>query len=687
MTSPKVSVCIDSFNYGRFLPEAIESVLGQSFQDIEVIISDDCSTDDSFAIAQRYAEQDSRIRATRNAHNLGMVKNRNAGLTRARGEYVKTLHADDFLCSPEALGRMVAELESNPAVSLVASARQIVDEKSQPVETWSCFEQRRPIAGTTVINLCLFEQRNLIGGPSAVMFRRRLASRGFSEAFFVMADLEMWFHLLEQGCFSYIHEPLCAFRQHGRQQTEKDRSSLAPALENRELLRRYLDRPYVRFRRWIRRYLEYDAVRRIVRRSRKLGTGGEAVEEAICEFGGWGKYRAKAAKHRYREALLKIRRLYERHLRRPAKPKARRHPVGINLAGFAQSVYGIGESSRAMWRAVQATGLPCVLVNVRSRMHSNADESLAQFSDKNPYSVNLMTFSFDYSRRFFRDMGRNFFAGRFNIGLWYWEQEHFPVRWHSAFDYYDEIWVPTEFTRGAIAAVSPIPVRKITYPFQLNEAEATPNRRDFGIAEDEFVFLFTFDFLSTTHRKNPGAVIEAFRAVFGDHDGAMLVLKSINQGHDPAGREVLGRQAAGANVLFLDEHISAAGMLSLFASADCYVSLHRSEGLGLGMVQAMYLGKPVIATGYSGNLDFMNSGNSLLVDYEMTELHEDAGAYERGSHWAAPKVEQAAGFMRYVFEHQEEGRALGRRAAADIRRTLDPARTAAEIQQRVRELG
>ncbi len=103
MTSPKVSVCIDSFNYGRFLPEAIESVLGQSFQDFEVIISDDCSTDDSFAIAQRYAERDDRIRAMQNAHNLGMVKNRNAGLALARGEYVKTLHADDFLCSPEAL--------------------------------------------------------------------------------------------------------------------------------------------------------------------------------------------------------------------------------------------------------------------------------------------------------------------------------------------------------------------------------------------------------------------------------------------------------------------------------------------------------------------------------------------------------------------------------------------------------
>src|SRR4051794_29249561 len=221
---PKVSVCIDSFNYGRFLSEAIESVLGQSFTNFEIVILDDCSTDDSFEIAQRYASQDSRVRALRNSANLGMVKNRNACLAQARGDYVKWLHADDFLCSPEALGRMTAALDNNKAVSLVASARRIVSEDSNPVDTWSCFDQERPIAGTTVINRCLFEQRNLIGGPSAVMFRRPLATRGFDEAFFVMADMEMWFHLLEQGSFVYIREPLCAFRTHSRQQTEKDRS-------------------------------------------------------------------------------------------------------------------------------------------------------------------------------------------------------------------------------------------------------------------------------------------------------------------------------------------------------------------------------------------------------------------------------------------------------------------------------
>jgi glycosyltransferase involved in cell wall biosynthesis len=351
-------------------------------------------------------------------------------------------------------------------------------------------------------------------------------------------------------------------------------------------------------------------------------------------------------------------------------------------------VYGIGESSRAYWRAVQATGLPCALINVRSRVHSNADESVVEFAKENPYRINFMTFSFDYSRRFFRDMGPRFFAGRYNIALWYWEQEHFPIRWHAAFDYYDEIWVPTRFTQQAFAAVSPIPVHKITYPFSLNEGEAIPNRSRFGLPDDSYVFLFNFDFHSTVQRKNPGALIEAFRRAFRPDDKAVLVLKSINREAEPAARTALGAQSHGlTNVIFLDAHIPGAEMNSLFASADCYVSLHRSEGLGLGMAQAMYLGKPVIATGYSGNLDFMNSENSLLVKHTMTELDVDVGAYERGSHWAEPDLEQAATYMRWLYETQEAGRALGARAAASIRQTLNPHLTTNEILGRVRELG
>jgi glycosyltransferase involved in cell wall biosynthesis len=213
-----------------------------------------------------------------------------------------------------------------------------------------------------------------------------------------------------------------------------------------------------------------------------------------------------------------------------------------------------------------------------------------------------------------------------------------------------------------------------------------PDRRRFGLPDNAFVFLFTFDFFSTIQRKNPAAVIAAFRRAFRRDDAAVLVLKSINWEHDPAPRESLERESEGMKVVFMDAHISVAEMNALFASADCYVSLHRAEGFGLGMAQAMYLGKPVIGTNYSGNLEFMNSDNSLLVDYAMTELDQDAGSYECGSRWAEPNVEHAANLMRWVYEHRMESEAFGARAAADIRRTLDTNITAAEISGRVREL-
>ncbi len=163
-------------------------------------------------------------------------------------------------------------------------------------------------------------------------------------------------------------------------------------------------------------------------------------------------------------------------------------------------------------------------------------------------------------------------------------------------------------------------------------------------------------------------------------------MKSINWEHDRAGRAALAERAGEARVIFLDPHLTGAEVNSLFASVDSYVSLHRSEGLGLGMAQAMYLGKPVIGTGYSGNLEFMNSENSLLVNYSMTELEEDAGPYERGTHWAAPDAEHAGSLMRWVYENPAESAALGARASASIRRRLNPEKTAREIRERMGEI-
>jgi len=680
MLSPKVSVCIDVHNYDAFLPDAIESVLQQDFGDFEIIIVDDASQDRSFEIARSYAARDQRVIARQNSGNLGMVKNRNACLRLAQGEYVKFLHADDFLCRNDALEKLVSILDGNAGISLVACAMQVLDSSAKKSRRWSFFEEGKPVTGTTVITRCLRERRNLVGSPSATMFRRDRGLRGFDENLFHSADWEMWLHLLEQGSFGYLAEPLVTYRKHDNQQTEKDKQTLTQAEDHLNILKRYLERPYVRLSKLCKSYLRHRAIADYAKRSRQLGRPeGKAL---VAASGAFAFHALSPVFFAYRQGL-QLRRGWRPKIR-PAAPE--KFSPGLNVAGFFQGEYGIGASSRAFCQVIQHSALPAVYINIPSRDQRNLDRTYDRFSETNPHSVNLMTFSFDYARRFSRDQGSRFFKDRYNIALWYWELEKFPPRWHHCFDFYDEIWTTTTFCQKSLAEVSPIPVTRIGYPF-FEENPPVSESRDFGFKPDSFLFLFSFDFHSVVQRKNPDALIAAFKKAFGaGKDDVCLILKTINAHRHVEQAESLRRATQGLNVIWISEHLDGLGMKQLFATADCYVSLHRSEGLGLGMAQAMSLGKPVIATGYSGNMDFTTPTNSLLVRYQLAELEQDHGVYEKGNFWAEPDTDQAAEHMRWVFENREESRQLGERARADLHQTMSPTTALAHMRRRLGEI-
>jgi len=224
-SQPKISVLVPTYNYARFLPEAIESVLAQEFRDFELLIVDDCSSDDTAGVVQPFCARDARVRFAANPSNLGMVNNWNCCLEQARGEYIKFLFGDDKLCHPQALGKMVALLERHPSATLAASARVILDDKSKVVDVW------RPLTegchnGREIITAYLMENgKTLVGEPSAVLFRKSDARRGFDARYRQIVDVEMWFHLLENGDLAYTREPLCAFRCHPLQQTERNTDS------------------------------------------------------------------------------------------------------------------------------------------------------------------------------------------------------------------------------------------------------------------------------------------------------------------------------------------------------------------------------------------------------------------------------------------------------------------------------
>ncbi len=245
MSQPKVTVCMPVFRGGEFICDAIESVLAQDFRDFEFLIVDDCSGDGTDEIVERCASRDHRVIFKVNDSQLGMVANWNHCLKMARGQYVKFLFQDDIFTSPESLGKMVRVLDDDPAVSLVASCRRIIDRNSVAINDESFFCSSVSAKGFDIIRYCILKHGNVIGEPSAVLFRKEQAARGFNLKYRQIVDLEMWFYLLEQGQFAYIGEPLCGFRVHSGQQTRKNIMDLVHVDDYNLLYNEYLSRWYL----------------------------------------------------------------------------------------------------------------------------------------------------------------------------------------------------------------------------------------------------------------------------------------------------------------------------------------------------------------------------------------------------------------------------------------------------------
>jgi glycosyltransferase involved in cell wall biosynthesis len=248
----------------------------------------------------------------------------------------------------------------------------------------------------------------------------------------------------------------------------------------------------------------------------------------------------------------------------------------------------------------------------------------------------------------------------------------------------DEIWVGGSFMGKAIAEVSPVPV--IHMPHIVNVPPTQPDRQRFGIPKGEYVFLFMFDFFSTTARKNPAAVIESFRKAFGPNDAVRLFLKSMN-GSNSEEFARLRKLAQGLKVTFLDRALNGEERFVLLASCDAFVSLHRAEGFGLCLAEAMAMGKPVIATGWSGNMDYMDTNNSLPVRFELKELAEDSPPYRAGTLWAEPDTDHAAELMRKIWRDTALAEQIGTRARGDIKKNFSPEAIGEKMMARLNLVG
>jgi glycosyltransferase involved in cell wall biosynthesis len=375
---------------------------------------------------------------------------------------------------------------------------------------------------------------------------------------------------------------------------------------------------------------------------------------------------------------------------RPAAPVADAD-VAVRVSGYLGHTLGLGAAARGYVRALGAAAVPVTTVSVPLH-HLERPQALADDYGHHGYEdlihdgshgFELIAVNADELPGFVARLGEDYFEGP-RIGIWGWETNTIPPRWQQAFALVDEIWVYSRFMAENIGAVAPVPVIALPPPVQRPQSPAEPQR--LGVP-DGFLFLFVFDYLSTVQRKNPVGLVEAFARAFAPEEGPQLLIKTINAPLRPlADEEVLWAAHGRPDVHLIDRSLSAEELDGLMAACDCYVSLHRAEGFGLTMAEAMAIGKPVIATGYSGNVDFMNAENSYPVDYTIGLVGPESEIYPADGEWAHPSVEHAAELMRRVVAEPEEAARIGARAAQDIATVLSPASTGAAMRRRLEEL-
>lgn len=351
-----------------------------------------------------------------------------------------------------------------------------------------------------------------------------------------------------------------------------------------------------------------------------------------------------------------------------SRPPATHRP-GLNVIGYLSAETGTGEIPRGMIRALHARGYPLAIMHLDNLDGARRnDHSVLNFPEGALYDVNLFTVNADSWFNTRQSVGRDVLKGRRNICYWAWETSRFPDIWLDRFEDLDEIWVGSAFVQETVSAVSPIPVVKMGAPIVLRPPSSL-SRRDLNLPEDAFVFLYAFDMLSIPERKNPLAVVEAYRLAFEPHfKDTHLVLKANHLHRFPEWQQRLREAVASVNGTLIEETLDREHVNALYCLADAYVSLHRSEGFGLTVAEAMRMGKPVIATDYGGPHDFLNQSNGYPVRYRLVELERDYGPYRAGNVWADPDVEHAAELMQRVFSHPEERARKAEQAAQDIER-------------------
>lgn len=368
-------------------------------------------------------------------------------------------------------------------------------------------------------------------------------------------------------------------------------------------------------------------------------------------------------------------------------PYDRTYENGVNLIGSIRAQTGLGQSTRLVADILEESGENYVIhdffVPPGPRMGDHTHD--LKVSEDMPYDVNIFHINASEFTIAFINMGKQVWDHRYNIAYWLWELEEFPEEWLGCIDLVDEIWTPADFITNTLKKYTDKPVVTLPYCVEAPVSEEF-DRAFFNLPKDIFLFLMMFDSGSIMERKNPDSVFAAYREAFGiDNDRVGIVVK-INE-YSQKDITYINKALEGyKNVYILSDTLTKVQVNSLIKAVDVFVSLHRAEGFGLVLAEAMIVGTPTIATNWSANTEFACSDAACLVDYKMIEIDRDIPPYKKGYHWADADIAQAAGFMRRLYEDEEFYQNIADNAKRYVASRLNMERSTGIVKERLENI-
>jgi glycosyltransferase involved in cell wall biosynthesis len=362
-------------------------------------------------------------------------------------------------------------------------------------------------------------------------------------------------------------------------------------------------------------------------------------------------------------------------------------PAGVNLVGYFDHPTGVGRIAVGTRSALRHLGVPICTFAVDRSVDGRVLRGLVHPEEGVPHPLTVLHVNADESSRVLDLLPSSLRTATKLVGYWFWELGYFPLSLSDRFAQLDEVWVPTRFCQAAIEAVATIPVRLVppcVLPPRRNEGLS---RAAFELEPDRFYFFFAFDLDSVFERKNPLALVEAFRLVARRAKRPVgLAIKVSGSRRNPTALGLLQREVEGLAVKLVARELSRQQMDDLLGSCDAVVSLHRSEGLGLLPIEALFLDKPVIATAFGGVCDYLDDETGYPVPYSLVRLQEDHHPYPRGAVWAEPSVSEAAERMLHVLENPDEARARAARGRQRVNALYGPGVAAPRLEREIQRL-